>query len=142
MSDSCSQKNCTSQYVTQSELINTSSRMHFKKTHTLKFLIPRLLCTVVVSPSMLTERMQPLSLIVACFLTLSLKNSQTRQRIAVSERKNFLSNIHRHVLHEAIHITYEPSGHTSTYLKVVKGSCRNVVIKFLHHVPGTITNAY
>jgi hypothetical protein len=115
--------------------------MHFKETHTLKFLIPRLLCTVVVSPSMLTERMQPLSLIVACFWTLSLKNSQTKQRIAVSERNNLLSNIHKHVLHEAIHIIYEPSGPTSTYLKVVKSSSRNVVIKFLHHVPGTITNS-
>ena len=47
--------------------------------HTLKFLIPRLLYTVVVSPSMQKEQMQPLSLIVACSWTLSPRNSQTRE---------------------------------------------------------------
>lgn len=33
-------------------------------------------------------------------------------------------------------------GSTSTYLEIVKSSSGNVVIKFLHHVPGTITNSY
>jgi hypothetical protein len=41
-------------------------------------------------------------------------------------------NHHRHELLDS----------TSTYLEIVKSSSRNVVIKFLHHVPGAITNSY
>jgi hypothetical protein len=47
--------------------------------HTLRFPTPQLLCTVAVSPLRLKEQMLPLFLIVACFWTLSPKNSQTGQ---------------------------------------------------------------